>query len=329
MRRIALALCLVVSFTACSDGSSRRVPPTPTPRVLPGLPPLVVASGSTVSRYVSGRLERVGKVDGIARVAIDAGDDGIVVEHEVKTRLELVLMNQDADPPVTQLRMTEAPEVHLHDIVKIGDNTQVLFDAFDQESLNEVKGYLMLGDLQSGTTSRVTESFAPEFGLTRASYGGEAIVTSANTDLTETVSFYDREGTRIERPSPTDDLPYNQPPYVTQAVLSPDGKLLAHLEGPDTSFESPERSVGDWEAVVSDEVGEERLRIRIGNRDECLSWLDFDGRWLIISRTLPSEKGQACDWDGKQLSVVAVDANADKPTAQELNNVSGTATIAA
>jgi hypothetical protein len=84
--------------------------------------------------------------------------------------------------------------------------------------------------------------------------------------------------------------------------------------------------VGGWEAVVSDEEGKEQPRIRVGERDECLNWLDFDGRWLIISR-MPGVGRPGCVPGSSPSPVVVIDTNAAKPTLQELRGVFGAATI--
>ncbi len=158
------------------------------------------------------------------------------------------------------------------------------------------------------------------------------IVTSATADLTESFEFFRPDGTGVKgRANPTDDLEYNQPPYMSDAVLSPDGDWLAYLEGPDTSFESPQKPVGSWVAVVlSQETGRERLRVKVANRDRCISWLDFDGRWLVMSRTekARSEHGPFCGVPGtKPLPAIVLDTQSKPLELVELQEVIGVATI--
>ncbi len=90
-----------------------------------------------------------------------------------------------------------------------------------------------------------------EFGVTDFHWSEAAGmgVASAWSDLTEWIGFVSRDGESIELPSPTDDLDYNAPPYVTAATLSADGSMLYWAEGPDWGFDPATNESGPIEAA--------------------------------------------------------------------------------
>lgn len=148
------------------------------------------------------------------------------------------------------------------------------------------------------------------------------IVASATCDLTECFNFYRPDETELEdRPDPTEDLEYNAPPFMAQAVLSPDGRSLAYLEGPDIDGAvDPEKRVGEWELVAQDQTdGEELVRLVVAPTDVEIVWLDFDGRWAVLS--VETETGDP-------TKLLVVDTRADEPAALQLEDVVGVATIA-
>ncbi len=138
------------------------------------------------------------------------------------------------------------------------------------------------------THARVGYASAPEYGVTRASYGGGKYAFCATADLSELISYADAAGTDLEGvPSPTDNLPYNAAPYVQQAVISPDGTRIAYLEGPETTWnnEGLPTVQGEW-AFVLFEVATGTQLARIGLPDwgvEAFPLLDFDGRYVVVS----------------------------------------------
>lgn len=229
-----------------------------------------------------------------------------------------------------------AKQIQLHDVAPIdGDHRILLTTYVGDENTARIDpwGYLYVQDIDSPNRRRVTIAYAPEFGVGRASYGGGVIVTSATADLTESFEFFRPDGTGVKgRPNPTDDLEYAAPPYMSDAVLSPDGSLLAYLEGPDTSMESSTEPVGSWVAVVLDQrTGREHLRVRVESKDRCVSWLDFDGRWLVFSHTLKARGDAAiplCGVSGaKRLPVLVLDTRSKPFELIELPEVVGVATF--
>ncbi len=229
-----------------------------------------------------------------------------------------------------------AKQIRLHDVALIDGEHRILLTTYvgeENTARADTWGYLYVQDIDSSNRRRVTIAYAPEFGIGRASYGGGVIVTSATADLTESFEFFRPDGTGVKgRPNPTDDLEYNQPPYMSDAVLSPDGQLLAYLEGPDTGFKSPQRQVGPWVVVVLDQkTGRERLRAQVAPNELCVARLDFDGRWLVVSRTTKArdEFGQRSCYatDAEPLPVRVLDSRAKRLELLELPNIVGVATI--
>jgi hypothetical protein len=231
-----------------------------------GLPHLIVSDGSEVDRYREGSPTLVGSVEGSAAVALDAGTS-IVVEtfFGSGSRSRLVRIRPGEDPE--RIATGNAPQVHLHDVAVIDGEHRILFSTYvgdENTAKTDTWGYLYVQDPDGSNRSRVTVSAGPEFGIGRVSFGGGVIVTSATADLTEVFEYFRPNGTQVKgRPNPTDDLPYAEPPYMSDAVLTPDGEWLAYLEGPDSSAQGPNEFVGSWVAVVlNQKTGRERLRVK-------------------------------------------------------------------
>lgn len=286
-----------------------------------GLPPLLLARDADVYRYEDGRLRKLGSVDGQTGLAVEGAKGDVCVQREfgqpLGVRSELVLIKENGDPPVTQIE-SSAPKTILYDAAVIDGRSQVFHATLNEKAETETRGELFVAD---GEERKITEAFGPEFAVERASYGGGVIVTSATCDLTECFNFYRPDGTELEdRPDPTDDVPYNAPPFMAQGVLSPGGSALAYLEGPDIDGAvDPEKRVGEWELVVQDQTdGEELVRLVVAPTDVEIVWLDFDGRWAVLS--VETETG-----DPKP--VLVVDTEADEPAPRELGDVVGIATI--
>lgn len=361
---VALTLCLVSG--ACSDGSDqsarppgRRPPPlaaepdateaprftnppapTPTPgRVIPtsqatwadGLPALIVSNGSDVRRYRRGAPTLAARVDGTARIAYSAGAATVIVQREFddKKRSELLSIRRGRD---AESVFTGRAFASLMDVATIAGERSVLFTTYYRAETTDTTGYLYIQNLQSGRRRRVTDASGPEYGVTRASFGGSVIAVSASADLTEVFSFMRADGTEVsDPPSPTEKLPYGVPPYMTDAVLSPDGKTLAYLEGPDFDQQEQEE-VGNWVLVVRDQTNAREIhRVQVAEGRTCIPWLDFDGRWAVFSRTTRGRDEHGNEYCGasgsKPRSVAVLDTHADDLGLVELTNVVGMATI--
>jgi hypothetical protein len=299
------------------------------------LSPLIVTNGSEIDRYREGSPSLVGNVEGSASVAFGAGTS-VVVETFIRrgSRSRLVRIRPGEEPE--RIATGNAPQVHLHDVAVIDGEHRILFSTYvgdKNTAKTDTWGYLYVQGLDGTDRQRVTVASAPEFGIGRASYGGGVIVTSATADLTEVFEYFRSNGTQVKgRPNPTKDLPYAEPPYMSDAVLSPDGEWLAYLEGPDSSAQGPNEFVGSWVAVVlNQKTGRERLRVRVADKKLCVSWLDFDGRWLAFSRTTKAHGDAAIPLcgvpDARPLPVLVLDTRKKPLELVELPRVVGVATI--
>ncbi len=362
---MALALCVAALAAACgSEGQDaapvrRRPPPvdlpaeplptepqaspfpTPTPgRSIPlsradwvtGLPPLIVSRGSDVTRHLQRRVTALGSVDGNADVAIAASAGTAIVERtfDGNKRSELLLLRRNRAPE--RIDTGRAQRISLMDVASIDGRREVLFTTF-HAAADETTGYLYRQEPGGSRRTRLTEASGPEYEMTRASYGGGLIVTSAWSDLTESFQFFRPDGSEVKgRPNPTEKLPYGQPPYMSDAVLSGGGKSLAYLEGPDFD-QLTQSQIGDWVVVVQDQTtGRELLRVNVADGgDVCVPWMDFDGRWVVVSRAKWTRGGD--DYDvcsptaTKTLSIVALDTSAETLSLVEITGAIGVATI--
>ncbi len=85
----------------------------------------------------------------------------------------------------------------------------------------------------------------PEFGVTNVDINADGVlVVTAVADLTETVSYIPTSATPEITWTPTDELPYGEPPFVTAASWSEDGTQLVWAEGPDWGWIEEEGELG-------------------------------------------------------------------------------------
>lgn len=255
-----------------------------------GPPRMLVADGNTITRIDRGVAVEV--ADPERRIGRALGDgDGLVIYEEIETDRDGVdtavrLIQLDADGTTTTLKIGAHRSVQLHDLFRVDGHTAVLYGLFrDPTDVDdEVTGRVLFHDLLTGEVVPLADAAGPEYFVSHASAADEVVALTATADLTELVEFRDWSGAPVDRPSPTDDLEYNQPPFITSAVLSPDGSEIATVEGPDVAgfSEDGDELVGGWDVVIDDRDGEQ-LRLTIA--DQSLAWvtIDFDGRWLLVS----------------------------------------------
>lgn len=137
-----------------------------------------------------------------------------------------------------------------------------------------------------------------EFGVTEFDWNEAAGlgVASAWADLTEWIGFVDAAGDPVDLPSPTDDLVYAAPPFVTSAAISLDGRLLYWAEGPDWEHDrivpapwvlraadlQTGQDVGSW--VLTEPVTADDGDPYVG------SVVDLGGR-VLVNRTVSTASG--------------------------------------
>ncbi len=310
MRRVtsALATFLLIA-TGCtsesSDDPSPSTSPGEAPVVVEDIAPLIVANGPEISQYVDGEFETLHRLaEGDASLALSGPDaEGLIVQQRFDDRSNIIRV-------VDGRTETIAENAGLLDSVSVEDAPTVVYATCDSPPDDEPQGDVVLFDITSKRKRTLTEACAPEYGVARASFGGGVFVVSATSDLTEVFTFYEPDGTPVEdRPSPTDDLPYNEPPFMSDAVLTADGSSLAYLEAPDVSGLSGdgEKRSGRFRAVVVDQdSGKETTRVELPEPATQYQRLDYDGRWLVLSQG-HGEPVRVVDTDSETPDAVQID----------------------
>jgi hypothetical protein len=287
-----------------------------------GLPPLLVTDGREVRRLADGSVTVLGSVQGTAGVAVGDGREAVVVEiledRGSRGRVPVRLVRLDPERKMVPIATVPADEVPLYDAVIVEGRPAILYGAARLGAAVEPSGDVLLFDLGSGRNRRLFPGFAVEFFTQRGSAARDVIVTTAQSDLTETFAFHRFDGTEVKDwHDPMEGLVYNGPPLLSDAVLSPAADELAYLSGPDWEGHT-QRRVGRWELVVATRAGGERLRLILAALDREVTRLDFDGRWAVISSR---------STDGAAEPPLLIDTHAERPVGQVLSAVVGTATI--
>ena len=301
MRRLlgALVTCVLVGGGCTSDGSPEPARGTPDTAVVDDLVPLTVANGAEIARFVDGRSEALFRFsEGDAALALSGPEgEGIVAQQRFDDRSDVVRI-------VDGRSETIAKNAGLLGTAVVEGTPMVVYATCNEAPGKERRGDIVLFDVRTSDTRRLADACGVEYGVSRVSFGGGVFVASATSDLTEVFRFYEPDGDEVEdRPNPTDDLPYNEPPFLSDAVLSPDGSSLAYLEAPDVSgvTGSQQKRSGDFNVVVIDErKGNELARVKLPDPATQYRRLDYDGRWLVIS-------------EGEGARVRVVDTDADDP----------------
>jgi hypothetical protein len=311
MGRSVVVVVLLTVLVGCASETRPDAAPSATPVLIDDAPPLIVASGSKIYQYVNGRrddLHRLSK--GTVALALSGPDaNGLVVQQELKDHSNVLRV-------IGGKESTFADNAGLVEAAFINDAPSVVYARCEESEGGETKGDLIIRKLGSTREKKLADSCGPEYGVGRVSFGGDVFVVSATSDLTEVFRFYKPDGTLVEdRPNPTDDLPYNEPPFMTEAVLSPDGKTLAYFEGPDTSGRGSGAKTTGWQLVVQDQgSGKETVRLKLDDPKEGFVRLDYDGDWVVIS-------------EGSDASVRLVDTSTNDPKEIALEGVDGIASI--
>jgi hypothetical protein len=212
---------------------------------------------------------------GRADAALGDPDGVLIVEVEDS------LVRVTGDGPSVEVGPEEGRTVRLFDLV--GDEILYMFRV-DRDGV-EPSGELVLR-APGGEERRVANAAAPEFGTGHASAAAGVVLTTSTSDLTESMAVWSLDGAAQERWLPTADLPYNMPPLVTMGELSPDGREMAWLEGPDWDGGRQE-VVGEWVLVVAGIDGNERARVPVAPLGTDVSRMEFDGRFAVLSAIEP------------------------------------------
>lgn len=159
-------------------------------------------------------------------------------------------------------------------------------------------------DHPEGDQSVAGVAVGPEFGVVSAMPVPDGVVIGAITDLTESFIHVGADGTeREDWIEPIGPEEYAQPPFhqwpVAAGFADQPTISLSWVEGPDTSFDSPDQAVGEWTLQIVDaRTGDGGLTVDLGRQpEETLERADYDGRFWI--GTFASEETS---------SVIAVEA---------------------
>jgi hypothetical protein len=163
-----------------------------------------------------------------------------------------------------------------------------------------------------------------EFGVLDFDWSEERTigVASAWADLTEWVGFVDAFGNDVVLPTPTDEIPYNSPPFLTGATISNDGDTLYWVSGPDWGFDPETDQSGPiaapWRLEGADiETGDVMLSWPLSEPVLDLTVLDMHsivdlGTHIIVNRTTLEGAGSVV------LSALALDLTTEEPELFEL-----------
>jgi hypothetical protein len=294
-RGCALVAALVLTISACGGGddagddASGDDPTETVAAVEEGQvdydgPPILVSNGEWVARLADGRITKVAELGVPVGLAFGDGAGGVIVQELSDDQLRLPTLvravRAGRDEPVETVK---ADAVQLYDVVLVDGEPNLLYGAMvDSE---EGSGPIVMQSLGSNHRRVLGDAFGIEYSVIAASAARGTIVTSAYADLTEAFRFTDLDGAPVEGWfNASQSLPYNGPPRLINAMLSPAGDRLAYLSGPDFDglAESPDL-VGSWEVVVQTKDGDELVRIGLGGRELEVVSLDFDGRWVVMS----------------------------------------------
>lgn len=297
-------------------------------------PPVLTTDGPVVRRLARGEVEEVARIQPAAGLATGDGAGTVVVERLARAgsgdsrgaqsdagsgpppAAEALVKVGDAG--ITALETGPARALHLYDAFRRGGGPHVLYGRRTGGEEDEPSGPVVLHDLATGATTAITTGFQVEFHTYAASAARNVVVTSAFSDLTESFAFHRYDGTPVEdRHNPTEHLPYNAPPLLVHATLSPDGQALAYLSGPDIDG-ATQQVRGLWELVVSDGDGTETLRLALAGQGVELAHLDYNGRWALVS---------AVTDNGRPLFPLLIDTTRPQAPARILSAATGRATL--
>lgn len=297
-------------------------------------PPVLFTDGPAVRRLAGGAVEEVARIEPAAGLAVGDGAGTVVAERLAMagsggggtapsdagsglpaTADALVVVG---DAGISALETGPARALHLYDAFRRGGHAHVLYGRRMGAEEDEPSGPVVLHDLATGNTVSITTGFQVEFHTYAASAARDVLVTSAFSDLTESFAFHRYDGSQVtDRHNPTDELPYNAPPLLVHATLSPDGQRLAYLSGPDFDG-ATDQTRGQWQLVVADRDGTEILRLTVAGQGVELTHLDYDGRWALIS---------AATGTGQALSPLLIDTTRPQAPARVLSAATGRATL--
>ena len=296
----------------------------------PPLPRLLVANGTQID-LVETSLDHDVKTTPVLTArgtvtAIRQARDGTIVTHE----------SVDEDTPFELEVARYAPDgtrtvvdgaTRLYDVALVNGTESMIVrgegDEFGAASILSIP-------LDGSAPTNLGPASDIEFGVGVVDVFDGLAVISATADLTEVVAYIELGGTEPAW-SPTDDLPYGEPPLVVAASFGFDGTRLYWAEGPDWGFIEEEDDFGPipgvWEVFGADLASGETTLIWpvsgvVADSAEMFvaSIIDVDTH-LIVNRSMFTPRGEV------MLAPMIVDFTLEEPGSWELP-VRGVATLA-
>ena len=170
----------------------------------------------------------------------------------------------------------------LFDLVPTSQGPAILYGAISAETGRT--STIVLLDIGSDTRTTIADVATDSFSAFRGAAANGLVITAARIEGGQSIATWAIDGSgSIDRFSPTAGAGTGAS-FTGPAVLSPDGKKLAWIEGPDPSKRGSNRK-GDWTLVIGDaDDGSESLRLKFAPPSDAFAWFDWDGSWAIISR---------------------------------------------
>ncbi len=178
-----------------------------------------------------------------------------------------------------------AEGVDLHDVVAIGGRPTAIVGA--NRSLEEVSTVVGIGllDLDTRELRPLLETEGYEGGVTRVSYGGGIFAITEAAEGMEWFTFVDAAGNPVDvaNPRPRDHEAQAGDRFSDQAVLSPDGAVLAFLDS-----DQPFLGQGDpidvvvWDMAGGSEIA--RHRLPAGDYEYWFVRMDVRGGEAVVGR---------------------------------------------
>jgi hypothetical protein len=308
--------------TTLSPNTAAPPPPTiPLPDAT-SAPALLVATDQGCVRRVLGAADVIAAATDHARRCFALSDSSMVAERgepgsTVLTRF--VTGTAPVDLPLTNPYMLGAGDIA---------GRAVLFVVLPAPPGTENQAPITVYDVASGSRRDFGFGTGADSGTSRVSTDGRFIVASENADMGVSLSYYNVDGTdAVGLPDLSSQMKAYPSDDVVQLVFSPDGKRLAYLDGPayvplPTDF-GPDPN-DHWALVVVDvETGHELQRTVLSTGQDEYTWLDYDGRWAVASRTTCARGWTDC----VTRAAVVVDTQAPHPTPAQIPGAPGTTTL--
>ncbi len=285
------------------------------------IPPLLVARGTTISMLTFDELNSV-TITPVLTTAARVRDfrqasDGTIVTVEDTT--------VDPDEPTTEVarydpdgtRTVVAGATWLYDVGHVAlVESMIVAVAVDEFGTTDLMAIPLFVDEPGGVLGAANDH---EYGVSHADVFFGLVVVSAWADLTEDVHYVDTaDGIGEPAWSPSDDLPYGEPPFVTAASWSSDGSELLWAEGPDWGFDDDLGEFApiprEWRIRAADRLtGEIRLDWPVTAVIDSASDYRVDSIFDLGSFVIVNGSTSPRDGGFQSADVIVIDFTVEEP----------------